>query len=188
MKNIIVLVFILATFCSHGQSDSLANKPFASTSLQVGFPALVGLNLEFALPKPLPKYTAYVDWSFLPFNIQQTRTMVTSWQFGMNYHFRASHSGFYLGADAGSLNFLTTRINKDAVDYTTSFITVNAKAGFKSKGRVFVRLEAGYGLVFFDLENANDYLSNTYDVRIKPSVSFLHLPNFKVGVGLQFFK
>lgn len=190
MKKIFIALFILSSFWGVSQDDEKESEEVkvksVNLSLQAGFPYLTGGNLEYLLPHTGGRFTITSDFGYVPINISETETTIKYWGVGGNIYFLPKGRGPYLGIDYGQLPISTTRIEDETVNYKATFQTFNSKLGLKLGKTVFARLEVGYSIILYDLEDANEYLYNSYGIRINPTISYLQFLNGKLGLGVSF--
>lgn len=188
MKYSFFLILVLSSFFGYSQDNETQEVEIKSVnlSIQAGFPYLTGGNLEYVLPGTKARLALTADFGYVPINISQTETTLKYWGLGGNIYFLPKGRGPYIGFDYGQLPISTTRIENEEVDYNAKFQSYNSKLGVKFGKSLFVRLEVGYSIVLYDLEDANDYLYNSYGIRINPSIDYLQFLNGRFGFGIAF--
>jgi hypothetical protein len=185
VRHLVILIF----FCfpifaqEEDQTDKIKRN---NITVQAGFPMLTGLNYEYRLPLLNNKLAPEADFGIIPFSSDGYSTTATFYAIGLNYYFLNKFEPLYVGFNYGSMPIHTTELDGETVDESIQFQTLNSKLGLNLGQSVFFRFEIGYSLIFYNIDEANDYLSESYGVRIKPSLDFLQLPNLKLGVGVKF--
>jgi hypothetical protein len=135
--------------------DSVATKlRHLRVGAKLGFPNVVGGNLEIVLPIFNNRIAPFVDYSGFTLKTEDDVTSKINYQeIGANVYFGTQGKGLYLAAGAGSLatafTFENLNLNSGAkgtgsVEETIN--TLNLKLGIKSKGRLYFRFELGYGM------------------------------------------
>tara|TARA_B100000767_G_C19684819_1_gene501251 strand:- start:499 stop:1191 length:693 start_codon:yes stop_codon:yes gene_type:complete len=140
------------------ESDSLdLNKvKRISLGIKLGIPNIAGFSLEGISPFLGNRIAPYIDYSSFPVNTNETDVDLKYLEFGSNFYFGKNGKGFYTGIGFGALN--TDIIFKDlefeengnrgrgSGSISTKISTTNLKVGIKTGGRVYFRLEVGYGI------------------------------------------
>ena len=189
MRNYAIIIFlVLCVPISNGQEEAPQEDLPKSHNItaQLGFPVFTGLNYEYRLPVLGRKLAPEIDLGFFPFSGEGYSTSVTYYALGANYYFLNNFKPLYIGADYGTMPVHTTEIDGEVVDRRIQFTMFNTRLGINTGQTVFFRFELGYSLIFYDIDEANDYLSESYGVRIKPSLDYLQLPNLTLGLGYKF--
>ena len=145
--------------------------------VKIGFPNLVGGNLEYVTPLLGDKLAVNLDYStvksdwFMPEGEESDMTETTHLNFsymegGINYYFFKDGKGLYGGASYGTMKFGgQTSVYKDGKDGTGSIdfshATFNVKLGAKLGGLFYFRPEVGYS--FTSMPKTIDYQVNYED-------------------------
>lgn len=145
--------------------------------LKIGFPNLVGGNLEYVTPLFGDKLAVNLDYSsvksdwFMSEDEESDMTETTELNFsylegGINYYLFKAGKGLYAGASYGTMKFEgQTSVYKDEKDGTGSIdfshATLNVKLGAKLGGLFYFRPEIGYS--FSSLPKTIDYQVNYED-------------------------
>lgn len=139
------------------QLDSLAPsiKRF-SVGVKIGVPNIAGLSLEGITPLLDNRVAPFLDYSSFNVNPDDVEVGLKYTEFGANIYFGNKGKGAYAGIGFGSLNtdltFNNITFEEDGVSGTgtgkidTTVNTTNLKLGIKTGGRVYFRLEVGYGI------------------------------------------
>lgn len=187
IKNFAIIILVLSTQLILAQEDPKPEKINRFyVSLNAGFPSLTGVNLEYIIPKSNNRFSINADLGYLPINTNSFNTTLTYYSLGGNFHFSKTGKGAYFGIDYGKLPVKTTKVENKEVNQNATFTSINSKFGIKVGKAVFFKLELGYSIFLYDIEEANEYLSNTYGIKITPSIDFLQLLNGKIGFGVSF--
>jgi hypothetical protein len=184
-KLVFCLIILFSPYFALGQEDTSEIKRFR-ISIDIGFPNLAGLNGEYIIPSPSNHFSINSDISYLPNIIPNTKTILKYYSIGSNYYFGKNAKGLYLGLGAGKLPIKTTQIEGNDADISVNFSMLNSKIGLKIGSNAFFKLELGYSMVFYDIDEANEYLNKTYGIQINSSLNFLQLMNGKIGFGFSF--
>lgn len=187
MKSLLLSFLITCSIVGFSQDETAPEKiKRMNISFNAGFPSLTGINLEYIISKANNRFSITSDIGYLPISRNSYSSTFSYFSLGGNYHFSKKGKGLYFGMDFGVLPINTTKVEGKIVDYNANFTSLNSKFGIKAGKSVFFKMEVGYSLFFYDLEDANEYLSNTYGFTITPSIDFLQLLNGKMGVGFSF--
>lgn len=189
MKKLILLFFVFIGFianCQDADSDDSSPLKKFSFSVQGGFPSLAGVGIEYRLPILKNRITVGTNLGYLPIIAENFASSFQYFSFGSNYFFGPKSKVFYAGLDYGLLPIAATEVDGENVDIGALFQLVNSKVGIKLGNRLFYKLEMGYTLMMYDIEEANEYLNETYGVSINPAIKVLQLPNITTGLGFRF--
>lgn len=175
MKNILIISFTLLCFVSYGQeleedvSNEITTISFqkidslevykikrVSLGIKLGIPNIAGFSAEAITPILGNRIAPYIDFSSFPVNTDETDLDLKYTEFGSNFYFGDNGQGFYVGVGFGTLN---TDIDFKNIEFeengnrgrgtgtiNTKINTTNLKLGIKTGGRVYFRLEVGYGI------------------------------------------
>lgn len=171
MKNILIISFTLLCLVSYGQelqeqvSNEITTTSFqeidslevykikrVSLGIKLGIPNIAGFSAEAITPILGNRIAPYIDFSSFPVNTDETDLNLKYTEFGSNFYFGDNGQGFYVGVGFGTLN---TDIVFKNIEFegngnrgrgTGTINTTNLKLGIKTGGRVYFRLEVGYGI------------------------------------------
>ena len=171
MKNILIISFTLLCLVSYGQelqeqvSNEITTTSFqeidslevykikrVSLGIKLGIPNIAGFSAEAITPILGNRIAPYIDFSSFPVNTDETDLDLKYIEFGSNFYFGDNGQGFYVGVGFGTLN---TDIVFKNIEFegngnrgrgTGTINTTNLKLGIKTGGRVYFRLEVGYGI------------------------------------------
>lgn len=136
--------------------DSLVNETKRiSIGIKIGVPNIAGLSLEGISPLLDNRIAPYFDYSSFNINPDDTEVELSYSEFGSNVYFGNQGNGVYAAIGFGTLStdlkFKNVTLEKDGNSGTgQGFITqklntTNIKLGIKTEGRIYFRLEIGYG-------------------------------------------
>ncbi|MDG2492424.1 MAG: hypothetical protein P8M60_06665 [Flavobacteriaceae bacterium] len=127
-----------------------------SAGIKLGIPNIAGFSLEGITPLLGNRIAPYVDYSSFPVNTDETEVDLKYTELGSNFYFGDEGKGFYAGIGFGTLN---TDITFNDIQFEengnrgrgtgsieTKINTTNIKFGVKTGGRIYFRLEVGYGI------------------------------------------
>ena len=175
MKNILIISFTLLCFVSYGQEleEEVSNEITAtsfqeidslevykikrvSLGIKLGIPIIAGFSAEAITPILGNRIAPYIDFSSFPVNTDETDLDLKYTEFGSNFYFGDNGQGFYVGVGFGTLNtdivFKNIKFEENGNRgrgtgrINTKINTTNLKLGIKTGGRVYFRLEVGYGI------------------------------------------
>ena len=181
-----VLFVISASSCLGQSLDDSSRVNRNRISVLAGLPRLAGLQIEHVLPIANNHLSLTGDVSLLPNIFPESQTFTSYLGLGVNGYFNKNGSGPYIGLGYGSLYIRADEIDNDPVDLDVRFNWLSGHAGVKAGKKLFFRFELGYSMIFYDIDKANQFLNETYGIEIKPTISFLHLPNTSIGIGYSF--
>lgn len=174
---ILSIVFLFSSFPGYaqetidtGEDTSLKVRPFR-IGVKIGFPNLIGGNLEYVTPILDMKLSVNLDYSNVKSDWltgdgeaeQETQDKInfTYLDLGMNYYFFKPGKGLYGGVSYNHIKAEATSEYSDSVEYIkedqSSF---NVKLGAKLGGLFYFRPEIGYS--FSPLPKKYDVLT-VYD-------------------------
>ena len=127
-----------------------------SVGIKLGIPNIAGFSLEGITPLLGNRIAPFADYSSFPVNTIDTDIDLTYTEFGSNFYFGKEGKGVYVGVGFGTLKpeitFKDQEFEEDGNRGTgtavvsTEIKTTNLKLGIKTGGRIFFRLELGYGI------------------------------------------
>lgn len=185
IKAILLSIVLLPSF-SFSQETEEPTLNRTSLSLDIGFPNIAGLNGEYLLPYASNRFSIYADLSYLPNLVPYSTTYIKYYGIGSHYYFNKKGNGAYIGLGYGKLPISTSELDGDEVDLSVDFDFLNTKIGAKLGKKLFFKIEAGYSMIFYDIDKANEYLTEAYGIQINPKISFLQLMNARIGFGYSF--
>ena len=162
---------------------------------------LLALKLVF-LPIFNNHLAPFIEYSSYSYNDAEVEGNLNFSEFGASYFFNKSGKGLYVGVGLSSLKFdilynnISLDLGKTGSGSTEIALnTTNLKSGFKTGGKIYLRLEMGYGLgdlptqvTFVASENSNPSYTETTteDIPDIPGISETGLIIGNIGFGLSF--
>ena len=173
-----------------------------SIGFKVGIPNIASLGLQYNLPIFNNHLAPFIEYSSYSYDDAEVEGNLNFSEFGASYFFNESGKGLYLGVGLSSLK-LDVLYNNISLDFgktgsgstEIALNTTNLKLGLKTGGRIFLRLEMGYGLgdlptqvTFVASENSNPSYTETTteDIPDIPGISETGLIIGNIGFGLSF--
>ena len=173
-----------------------------SIGFKVGIPNIASLGLQYNLPIFNNHLAPFIEYSSYSYDDAEVEGNLNFSEFGASYFFNESGKGLYLGVGLSSLK-LDVLYNNISLDFgktgsgstEIALNTTNLKLGLKTGGRIFLRLEMGYGLgdlptqvTFVASENSNPSYTETTteDIPDIPGISESGLIIGNIGFGLSF--
>lgn len=167
MKKSFLLILLCSgiTFAQEIESDAIEvtdtltqyyTVKRLSLGIKVGVPNIIGFSAEGVTPLFGNRIAPFIDYSGFNINPDDVKASLTYTVFGSNFYFGDKGKGAYVGIGFGNLNTDLTFNNIQLEDdfgnsgNGTAFIaenisTTNLKLGIKTGGRIYFRLELGYG-------------------------------------------
>ncbi len=162
--------------------DSLINlndkvKRF-SVGIQAGVPTIAAISAEFVTPLLGNRVAPFINYSLFSASLvggyfdtnRRVEPSIRFYEFGSNFYFNENGKGLYasLGFSLSSLDFKYTGISFEANGNkgngngtaSTNIYSTNLKMGYKSSGKVYYRVELGYG--FFGSKPENLEISGSF--------------------------
>ena len=188
MKKFFLLIVttIFATLSSYSQ-----DKPFR-VGVGVGFPNLVGLNLEYVTPSLYNKFAATLDYSSIKLKDGEVDFNYSYFEFGGNYYFGQKSKGLYGHLSYGRIGF---EGNYSDPNYgygngKVSLNMMNLMLGAKWGNRLYLRPEVGFARFFDEAFVRVEYTEPTTNVTLIVEEEIPNFLNdgliFSLGVGLSF--
>jgi len=173
-----------------------------SIGFKVGIPNIASLGLQYTLPLLNNHLAAFIEYSSYSYDDTEVEGNLNFSEFGASYFFNESGKGLYVGLGLSSLK-LDVSYNNISLDFgktgsgstEIALNTTNLKLGLKTGGRIYLRLEMGYGLgdlptqvTFVASENSNPSYTETTteDIPDIPGISESGLIIGNIGFGLSF--
>ena len=173
-----------------------------SIGFKVGIPNIVSLGLQYNLPIFNNHLAPFIEYSSYSYDDAEVEGNLNFSEFGASYFFNESGKGLYISVGLSSLK-LDVLYNNISLDFgktgsgstEIALNTTNLKLGLKTGGRIYLRLEMGYGLgdlptqvTFVASENSNPYYTETTteDIPDIPGISETGLIIGNIGFGLSF--
>ena len=173
-----------------------------SFGFKVGIPNIASLGLQYNLPIFNNHLAPFIEYSSYSYNDAEVEGNLNFSEFGASYFFNKSGKGLYVGVGLSSLKF-DVLYNNISLDFEKTgsgsteiaLNTTNLKLGFKTGGKIYLRLEMGYGLgdlptqvTFVASENSNPSYTETTteDIPDIPGISETGLIIGNIGFGLSF--
>lgn len=164
-KTLLSIIILLATNIVAAQEieqeeaiDSLDTRSIKriSAGIKIGVPNIAGISLEGVTPLLDNRVAPYFDYSSFNVNPEDVEVGLTYSEFGTNIYFGNKGKGAYAGIGFGNLKtdliFNDVSFEEDGETGTgkgsinTNVNTTNVKLGIKTGGRIYFRLEIGYGI------------------------------------------
>lgn len=166
MKKILFTVLVMSAALVSAQEtieesvevvDTLDSKvKRISLGVKIGVPNIAGLSLEGVTPLLDNRIAPYFDYSSFNINPDDVEVGLSYSEFGVNVYFGKQGKGAYAGIGFGALNtdltFTNVTLSDDngnsgngIVSVKEKLNTTNVKLGIKTGGRIYFRLEVGYG-------------------------------------------
>ena len=173
-----------------------------SIGFKVGIPNIASLGLQYNLPIFNNHLAPFIEYSSYSYDDAEVEGNLSFSEFGASYFFNESGKGLYVGVGLSSLK-LDVLYNNISLDFgktgsgstEIALNTTNLKLGLKTGGRIYLRLEMGYGLgdlptqvTFVASENSNPSYTETTteDIPDIPGISETGLIIGNIGFGLSF--
>jgi len=183
----LVLLFLLAVL-GHGISVAQESSEINRTRLSVvaGVPQLAGFEFEYVPKLWSDHFSGRVQYSYLPdvFPSSETKTYYQS--AGILGYLQENGKGPYTGIGFGLLTLDFTEIDNDPIDLNVKTQWINSSIGWKFGNTIIGKIEVGYSVILFDITETNEFFNEVYGVEVNPTVKFLQLPNFTLGIGYAF--
>ena len=173
-----------------------------SIGFKVGIPNIASLGLQYNLPIFNNHLAPFIEYSSYSYDDAEVEGNLNFSEFGASYFFNESGKGLYVSVGLSSLK-LDVLYNNISLDFgktgsgstEIALNTTNLKLGLKTGGRIYLRLEMGYGLgdlptqvTFVASENSNPSYTETTteDIPDIPGISETGLIIGNIGFGLSF--
>ena len=173
-----------------------------SIGFKVGIPNIASLGLQYNLPIFNNHLAPFIEYSSYSYDDAEVEGNLNFSEFGASYFFNESGKGLYVGVGLSSLK-LDVLYNNISLDFgktgsgstKITLNTTNLKLGLKTGGRIYLRLEMGYGIgdlptqvTFVASENSNPSYTETTteDIPDIPGISETGLIIGNIGFGLSF--
>ena len=173
-----------------------------SIGFKVGIPNIASLGLQYNFPIFNNHLAPFIEYSSYSYDDAEVKGNLNFSEFGASYFFNESGKGLYVGVGLSSLK-LDVLYNNISLDFgktgsgstEIALNTTNLKLGLKTGGRIYLRLEMGYGLgdlptqvTFVASENSNTSYTETTteDIPNIPGISETGLIIGNIGFGLSF--
>lgn len=127
-----------------------------SVGIKLGIPNIAGFSLEGITSLLGNRIAPFADYSSFPVNTVDTDIDLTYTEFGSNFYLGNQGKGVYVGIGFGNLKPNITFKKQEFEEngnrgigtavVSTQIKTTNLKLGVKTGGRVYFRLELGYGI------------------------------------------
>ena len=173
-----------------------------SVGLKLGVPNIASLGVQYTLPFLNNHLAPYFEYSSYNYNEDEMEGSLKFSEFGVSYFFNEIGRGLYLGLGISSLKIDAT-YNEISLEFgktgsgtaEIALNTTNLKLGLKTGGRIYLRLEVGYGIgdlpqtiSFKATDNSNPQYTETTteDIPEIPGISENGLIIGNIGLGLSF--
>ncbi len=174
-----------------------------SIGLKAGVPNIASVGVQYTLPFLNNHLAPYFEYSLYSHKDGEIEASLKFSEFGASCFFNEKGKGLYFGLGVSTLK-VDTSYNDISLDLGktgsgTAEITLNTtnfKLGLKTGGRIYFRLEVGYGMgdlpkevTFVATDNSNPSYTETTTVEITeiPEISESSLIIGNVGFGLSFY-
>lgn len=152
--------FALASYPPHADKDPILglqrfriDSRLLFIGIKIGLPNILSGGVEVAVPVLGNRFAPFVDYGNFKYNSNTETHSLNSFEYGLNVYLKSADKGLYAGLSQSSMkmdftfNSLTLLNNITGTGTTGIKInTHNIKLGYKTGGRVYVRVEAGYGI------------------------------------------
>ena len=155
MRNLFLkfsLIGILLLILAMNSNVSGQERP-VSIGLKIGYPQVVGLNLEYVTPLMSKRLAADIDFSYLPLSSNSATVTYSNFGFFADYYFFKEGRGFYCGFGYSRMGLDVTKNVTFTSDGTTQkgaanigINSLNLKVGGKYGKLFFFRWELGWSL------------------------------------------
>lgn len=153
MKNYLKIIMVIGSLLYSGLVFS-QEKPFR-IGLKIGYPNVVGGNIEYVTPLLGNKLAAAIDYSSINVDnfLDPDKGKFSYFEAGLNYYFSKEGKGLYGSVSYGvldaelTLNDIESDINFDKIGTATASLSnssMNIKLGAKLGGLFYFRPEIGY--------------------------------------------
>jgi len=126
-----------------------------SIGAKVGIPNIAGLSAEIITPLLDNRVAVFYDFSSFDINPTDVKVGLSYSEFGANIYFKNKGKGAYVGIGIANLStdleFQNVSFEENglsgegAASVSQDLSTTNIKLGVKTGGRIYFRLELGYG-------------------------------------------
>lgn len=223
LKNILSILLIVSTGILKSQeiektvatNDSLSKAMTLQDSIQsdykikrlsiglkIGVPNMASVGAQYTLPILNNHLAPYFEYSAYTYDNDEMEGDLKFSEFGASYYFNEKGKGLYLGVGVSSLKVKAT-YNDVSLDFgktgsgstEIALNTTNLKLGFKTGGRIYFRVEMGYGtgdlpqtFKFTATDNSNPSYTETVteDIPEIPGISESGLIIGNIGFGISF--
>jgi len=173
-----------------------------SIGLKAGVPNITSVGVQYTLPFLNNHLAPYFEYSSYSHKDGEIEASLKFSEFGASYFFSEKGKGLYFGLGVSNLK-VDTSYNDISLDLgktgsgtaEIALNTTNFKLGLKTGGRIYFRLEVGYGMgdlpkevTFVATDNSNPSYTETTTEEIPeiPGISESGLIIGNVGFGLSF--
>ena len=164
MKKLFTLLLIIYSFQLAAQEESFdpevvdtldSKVKRVSLGVKVGIPNIAGVSVEGVTPLLDNRIAPYFDYSGFTVNPDESEVSLSYNEFGANIYFGNKGKGVYAGIGFGNLETDIVIESERTIDgndgtfrgeITNSLKSTNLKIGVKTGGRIYFRLELGYGI------------------------------------------
>ena len=182
MKKLFTLLLIVSSFQLAAQEESFdpevvdtldSKVKRVSLGVKVGIPNIAGVSVEGVTPLLDNRIAPYFDYSGFTVNPDESEVSLSYNEFGANIYFGNKGKGVYAGIGFGNLETDIAFESQETEDgntgtfrgeITNSLKSTNLKIGVKTGGRIYFRLELGYGIADvptgFDVDGTFTYTLN----------------------------
>jgi len=192
MRSLLAIIFTYSTFgvsvCAQEikPSFSVEEEYSLEVGVEVGLPIVAGLNISSAIPKSKGRIRCNFSGSLIPNLFPESKSTFSFVGAGLEYYPCTRYNGLHVGGKYSIQTFRLKEIDAKIVNVKTSFQWLQLFAGYSHRGSVFFSADVDYSIILFDLQNANEFLMETYNVEVKPTLDFIHLPTIQLGIGYRF--
>lgn len=182
MKKLFSLLILITSFQLAAQEDVMNQEAIdtldskvkrISLGVKIGIPNIAGVSVEGVTPLLDNRIAPFFDYSSFTVNPDESEVSLSYNEFGTNVYFGNKGKGVYAGIGLGNLETdiaFESQITEDGNSgtfrgkITNSLKSTNLKIGVKTGGRIYFRLELGYGIAdvptAFDVDGTFTYSLN----------------------------
>ncbi len=155
-------------------------------TLTAGAPIIAGLHVEYLTPINKNRFSVTADFGRVPSIVQGAKGFIRYAGVGVNRYFNTTGTKYYTGLEYGNQFVQLNELDGDPVDINVQFQWISPKLGMTLGNQLFFRMELGYSIILFNIDRANEFLDETFGVRVIPTQDFIYLPNLHLGLGVKF--
>lgn len=207
----LICAFLSLSYVSHAQTETGQERDYkvrpVRLGLKLGFPNLVGGNLEYVTPLFNDRLSVSLDYSTIksdwfladeePDNTETTNLDFSYLEGGFNYYFFKAGKGLYGGVSYNQMKFEGETSVESNGEQGTGFIdyshnSVNIKLGAKLGGLFYFRPEIGYSFsslpktIEYRAEYNNRSETETYDFSEELAGADILFKGLMANIGFGF--
>lgn len=198
MRKIITIIYLIGiiTIASSSVSFLSAQDKPLRIGIEIGFPQLAGLNLEYVTPLLQKKLAADLDFSYISLTPNSNSITYTNFDIGANYYFFREGRGLYGGIGYDQMGIKASgpiTVNENGTNsvingnFNDNLNNIDLKIGGKHGGMFYFRWELGYLIPLNSLSYALTGTTSTGTTVNKP-FKFVKptIPLVDIGFGFAF--